>query len=64
MKGENLLLKYLVWEINILTLKMFLKPVWVGKIHGVEVYATHVVVPIQVLKTSLMWDALSAKAKR
>ena len=24
-------------------LKMFLKPVWVGKIHGVEVYATHVV---------------------
>ena len=23
--------------------KMFLKPVWVGKIHGVEVYATHVV---------------------
>ena len=26
-----------------LVLKMFLKPVWVGKIHGVEVYATHVV---------------------
>ena len=25
------------------TCKMFLKPVWVGKIHGVEVYATHVV---------------------
>ena len=25
------------------SLKMFLKPVWVGKIHGVEVYATHVV---------------------
>ena len=24
-------------------LKMFLKPVWVGKIHGVEVYATNVV---------------------
>ena len=24
-------------------IKMFLKPVWVGKIHGVEVYATHVV---------------------
>ena len=24
-------------------LKMFLKPVWVGKIHGVEVYAKHVV---------------------
>ena len=23
--------------------KMFLKPVWVGKIHGVEDYATHVV---------------------
>ena len=23
--------------------KMFSKPVWVGKIHGVEVYATHVV---------------------
>ena len=23
--------------------KMFLKPVWVGKIHGVEVYATYVV---------------------
>ena len=22
---------------------VFLKPVWVGKIHGVEVYATHVV---------------------
>ena len=22
-------------------LKMFLKPVWVGKIHGVRVYATH-----------------------
>ena len=21
--------------------KMFLKPVWVGKIHGVGVYATH-----------------------
>ena len=27
-------------QVNI---KMFLKPVWVGKIHGVEVYATHVV---------------------
>ena len=26
-----------------LLIKMFLKPVWVGKIHGVEVYATHVV---------------------
>ena len=25
------------------SVKMFLKPVWVGKIHGVEVYATHVV---------------------
>ena len=25
------------------SLKMFLKPVWVGKIHGVEVYATYVV---------------------
>ena len=24
-------------------IKMFLKPVWVGKIHGVGVYATHVV---------------------
>ena len=24
-------------------LKMFLKPVWVGKIHGVGVYATNVV---------------------
>ena len=24
-------------------IKMFLKPVWVGKIHRVEVYATHVV---------------------
>ena len=24
-------------------IKMFLKPVWVGKIHGVEVNATHVV---------------------
>ena len=28
---------------NTLLIKMFLKPVWVGKIHGVEVYATHVV---------------------
>ena len=26
-----------------LKVKIFLKPVWVGKIHGVEVYATHVV---------------------
>ena len=25
------------------SVKMFLKPVWVGKIHGVGVYATHVV---------------------
>ena len=33
-----------VKEVEILCrLKMFLKPVWVGKIHGVEVYATHVV---------------------
>ena len=26
-----------------IAIKMFLKPVWAGKIHGVEVYATHVV---------------------
>ena len=29
--------------ILLIVIKMFLKPVWVGKIHGVEVYATHVV---------------------
>ena len=41
---------------------MFLKPVWVGKIHGVGVYATHVVriwwfrnkFSIQVLKKPLL----------
>ena len=30
-------------KIIVPNLKMFLKPVWEGKIHGVEVYATHVV---------------------
>ena len=33
-----------VKEVEILCrLKMFLKPVWVRKIHGIGVYATHVV---------------------
>ena len=31
----------LVLDINHCEVKMFLKPVWVGKIHGVGVYATH-----------------------
>ena len=42
-KGKYLCHEELVYLQNMYLLKMFLKPVWVGKIHGVEVYATHVV---------------------
>ena len=39
-----LVLKKILKYLRIVVIvKMFLKPVWVGKIHGVEVYATHVV---------------------
>ena len=38
LSSENARLKIKMW----IRLKMFLKPVWVGKIYGVEVYATHV----------------------